>query len=263
VDGGWNTDIAVSNIQNLVEHLNLDLYTEVIEWSEMRDFQLALFKSGTPHLDIAQDHAFFATMYHYANKYGIKYILNGGNYSTECIRNPKEWIYYGTDMAFINDVRQQFSVRSMDTYPWSGILYHKAYLRYVKGIQVVRPLNWLPYTKRDAQETLERDYGWKAYPQKHFESRFTRRVQLSSLIVTEQMTRTEALAILSTLPYPEEEMMEDFRFVANKLEIPETELHGYLTMDKKWYFDYKNQGLMFDIGARILRALGLERAIKR
>ena len=104
VDGGWNTDIAVNNIQMLVEKLGLDLYTEVINWEDMRDFQLAFFKAGVPHLDIPQDHAFIATLYHFANAHGVKYIMNGGNIATECVRNPLEWLYYGTDMAQIPQV---------------------------------------------------------------------------------------------------------------------------------------------------------------
>jgi N-acetyl sugar amidotransferase len=279
VDGGWNTDIAVNNIQVLVDKLGLDLFTEVIDWPEMRDFQLAFFKSGTPHLDIPQDHAFFATMFHFARKYKIRHILNGGNFSTECVRNPKDWLYYGTDMSMINDIRRQFGTRQMTKYPWSGILYHKVYLRYVKKIEVVRPLNYVPYTKQIAIDTLSREYGWKSYPQKHFESRFTkfyegywlptrfgydtRRVQFSSLILTGQMTREEALKKLESLPYDPSTIDEEFNFIANKLGISREELTGYHTMPKKWFRDYKNQEWLFDIGARVLRALGLEGAIKR
>lgn len=279
VDGGWNTDIAVNNIQVLVDKLGLDLYTEVIDWKEMADFQLAFFKSGTPHLDIPQDHAFFATMYHFANKYNIKYILNGGNFSTECIRNPKDWIYYGTDMSFIKDIRRKFGTYEMKSYPWSGILYHKIYLRYIKGIQVVRPLNYLPYTKEIAIETLKNEYGWMPYPQKHFESRFTkfyegywmptrfgydtRRVQFSSLIVTNQMTRNEALERLNVLPYDPSKIDEEFEFIANKLEIEVNELRNYHELPLKWYRDYDNEEKLFDIGARVMKFLGLERAIKR
>jgi N-acetyl sugar amidotransferase len=279
VDGGWNTDIAVNNIQALVEKLGLDLYTEVIDWPEMRDFQLAFFKSGTPHLDIPQDHAFFATMYHFARKYDIQYILNGGNFSTECIRNPKDWLYYGTDMSMISDIRDQFGTLKMEHYPWSGILYHKVFLRYVKGIQVVKPLNHLPYTKNLAIKTLEDVYGWKQYPQKHFESRFTkfyegywlptrfgydtRRVQFSSLIVTGQMTRDAAMEELRKLPYDPLRIDDEFEYIANKLGISVQELRGYHTMPKKWFRDYKNEEWLFDLGARAMRMLGLERAIKR
>lgn len=279
VDGGWNTDVAVNNIQVLVDKLGLDLFTEVIDWPEMRDFQLALFKSGTPHLDIAQDHAFFGTMFHFARKYNIKYILNGGNFSTECVRNPKDWLYYGTDMAMIKDIRRRFGTRKMEKYPWSGILYHKVYLRYVKGIRVIRPLNWLPYTKEMAIETLSREYGWRAYPQKHFESRFTkfyegywlptrfgydtRRVQFSSLILTNQMTREDALQQLSVPAYDISAADADFEFIANKLEISVDELRQYHQMPKKWFRDYDNQEWMFDVGAKVLQWVGLEGAIKR
>ncbi len=279
VDGGWNTDIAVNNIQMLVEKLGLELFTEVINWPEMRDFQLAYFKSGTPHLDIPQDHAFFATMYHFANRYKIKYILNGGNFSTECIRNPKDWLYYGTDMPMINDIRRQFGTIEMKTYPFSSILYHKVFLRYVKGVQVLRPLNYLPYTKEIAIKTLGETYGWKSYPQKHFESRFTkfyegywlptrfgydtRRVQFSSLIVTKQMTRADAIEKLTHPPYDPATIDDEFEYIASKLEIPVSELRHYHEMPRKSFRDYKNQEWMFDLGARVMKWMGLERAIKR
>jgi N-acetyl sugar amidotransferase len=249
VDAGWNTDIAVSNIQNLIDKLKLDLFTEVIDWDDMKDFQLALFKSGTPHLDLAQDHAFFATMFHYARNHKIKYILNGGNHSTECIRNPLMWLYYGTDMPFLNDIRSKFCTRPLKNYPWSGILYHKLYLRYFKGIQVLRPLNFMEYNKKIAITTLSKEYGWKPYPQKHFESRFTRfyegywlptrfgydtrRVQFSSLIVTNQMSRDEALKELETLPFDDAYAKNEFEFIANKLDISIDELKIYHTMPKK------------------------------
>jgi N-acetyl sugar amidotransferase len=279
VDGGWNTELAVSNIENLVKKLDLELFVEVINWKEMRDFQLALFKSGTPHLDLAQDHAFFATMYHFANKHGIKYILNGGNFSTECIRNPKDWLYYGTDMAFINDVRKKFGTIKMETYPWSGILYHKVYLRYIKGIEVIKPLNLLQYKKESAIRELSEMYDWQAYPQKHFESYFTRfyegywlpkrfnmdtrKVQYSSLIVTNQITRDQALELLEKPPYPDSISNEDFTYVAKKLGITEDELTALFNLEKKSFKDYKNQEYLFDFGAKVLQKLGIERAVKR
>lgn len=279
VDGGWNSDIAVSNIQNLVGGLGLDLYTEVINWEEMRDFQLAFFKAGVPHLDIPQDHAFVATLYHFANKHGIKWILNGGNISTECVRNPKEWLYYGTDLAQLRDIQQQFGTRPLKTYPFSSILFHKIFLRYIRGVRVFKPLDLLPYSKQMAVETLSREYGWKAYPQKHFESRFTkfyegywlptrfgydtRRVQFSSLILTGQMTRDEALERLKSPSYDPETIDDDFEYIASKLRISVDELRRYHEGPKKTYRDYKNQEWMFDLGAKVLKAIGAEKATKR
>jgi len=279
VDGGWNTDLAVNNIQVLVDKLGLDLYTEVINWNEMRDFQLAFFKSGVPHLDIPQDHAFVATLYHFANKHGIKYILNGGNYSTECVRNPKEWLYYGTDMAQLRDIHGRFGSIPLRTYPFSSVLFHKVYLRYIRGVQVVKPLNLMPYTKENASKVLADTYGWRPYPQKHFESRFTRfyegywlptrfgydtrRVQYSSLIQTGQMTREEALERLKQPAYDPATIDEDFEYIATKLGISVHELRGYHEMPLKTYKDYKNQEWLFDLGAKTLKVLGIERAVKR
>ena len=279
VDGGWNTDLAVNNIQVMVDKLGLDLYTEVINWNEMRDFQLAFFKSGVPHLDIPQDHAFVATLYHFANKHGIKYILNGGNYSTECVRNPKEWLYYGTDLVQLRDIHGKFGTIPLRTYPFSSIIYHKIFLRYIRGVQVVKPLNLMSYTKEQASKVLADLYGWRPYPQKHFESRFTRfyegywlttrfgydtrRVQYSSLILTGQMSREDALERLSQPAYDPSTIDEDFEYIATKLGVSVQELLGYHEMPLKSYKDYKNQEWLFDLGAKTLKALGVERAVKR
>jgi N-acetyl sugar amidotransferase len=279
VDGGWNSELAVHNINVLIDKLGLDLYTEVINWEEMRDFQLAFFKSGVPHIDIPQDHAFIATLYDYAEKYKIKYILNGGNISTECVRNPMEWLYYGTDMVQLKDIMRKFCTNKMETYPFSSILRHKFYLRYIKGVTVIKPLNYMPYIKEEAVEFLEKEYGWKPYPQKHFESRFTkfyegywlpkrfgfdtRKVQYSSLILTGQMKREEALDKLNEPAYNPKTIEDEFNYIATKLRITPEELRGYLTMQKKYYWDYKNQESIFKLGAKVLKAIGVEKSIKR
>ena len=279
VDGGWNSELAVHNIHVLTDKLNLDLFTEVIDWEEMRDFQLAWFKSGVPHIDIPQDHAFIATLYNFASKYKIKYILNGGNISTECVRNPMEFLYYGTDMAHINDIIKRFCTIKMTKYPFSSIFRHKIYLKYFHRITVVKLLNYQPYIKADAVRILEKEYGWKPYVQKHFESIFTkfyesywlperfgfdtRRVQLSSLILTGQMTRNEALDELKKTPYDISTIDNEKEYIATKLGIDINELNYYFTIPKKFYWDYKNQEKIFNIGARLLRAFGLETSIKR
>lgn len=279
VDGGWNSQIAVNNINVMINKLNLDLFTEVINWEEMKAFQLAYLKSGLPNIDIPQDHAFIATLYNFAAKHKIKYILNGGNISTECVRNPLEWIYYGTDMAQIKDIRKRFCDNPLKTYPFSNVLKHKFYLRYIQRIQVVKPLNYFPYIKEDAMKELEHEYGWVPYPQKHFESRFTRfyegywlprkfgfdtrKVQYSSLILTGQMTRENALERLKSPAIADEDGKHDFEYIANKLDIPISELQDYFEQPNKTHRDYKNQESMFDFGAKVLRWLGAERSIKR
>lgn len=279
VDGGWNLPFAVNNIDVMVSKLNLDLYTEVINWEEMRDFQLSYFKSGLPTIDIPQDHAFIAVLYNFADEHNIKYILNGGNFSTECVRNPMEWLYYGTDMAQIRDVRKRFGTIPLETYPFSSVIRHKVFLRYIRRVKVVKLLNYVPYIKAEAMKFLEKEYGWQSYPQKHFESQFTkfvegywlpkkfgydtRKVQYSSLILTNQMTREEALKKLLRPAIEEEEAVHDFEGIATKLGISVEELQGYFDAPNKTYRDYKNQEKMFILGAKTMKLLGIEKAIKR
>lgn len=279
VDGGWNSQLAVHNIEVIVEKLGLDLYTEVINWEEMKDFQRAFFKASVPHLDIPQDHAFIATLYHFANKHGIKYILNGGNYSTECVRNPLEWMYYGTDMWQLKDIHKKFGERPLVDYPLSSIWFHKVYLRFLKGVKVIKPLNYVPYIRSEAIETLSREYGWKSYPRKHDESRFTkfyegywlptkfgydtRKIQYSSLILTGQMTREEALNNLAQPAYDPETAEQDFEYIANKLDMTVAELTALMKLPNKSYRDYKSQHYLFELGAKVMHMLGMERAVKR
>lgn len=279
VDAGWNSQQAVNNIEQIVDRLGLDLYTEVIDWEEMKDLQLSFFKSGVPHIDTPQDHAFFATMYKFANKYKVKHILTGGNYSTECVRNPIEWMYYQSDSTQIRDIHRQFGKRSLKNFPLTNILWHKVYLPYVKGIKLYRPLDYLPYHKEDATQFLVDNFGYQRYAQKHFESRFTRfyesywlpekfgfdtrKVQYSSLILTGQMSRDEALERLKSPAYDPESIDEDFKYIANKLDITPDELSACFNGDNKSYQDYKNQMWIYEMGAKVLRKLGVEKGGKR
>lgn len=279
VDAGWNSQTAVNNIERLVDGLGLDLFTEVIDWEEIKDLQLAFFKSGVSHIDTPQDHAFFATMYKFAVQHNVKYILTGANYSTECIRNPLEWMYHQSDSVQLRDIHDRFGTRPLRTYPVTSILWHKVWLPYVKGIRVARPLNYGPYIKEDAKKLLIERFGWQPYPQKHFESRFTRfyesywlpvrfgydvrKVQFSSLILTGQMTRAEALQQLETPPYDASEIHIEKEFIANKLGIDLDELERYMQLPKRTYRDYKSQRQIYDAGAGIMRLLGLELGGKR
>jgi N-acetyl sugar amidotransferase len=279
VDGGWNSELAVHNINALVDGLNVELFTEVINWHEMRDFQLSWIKAGVPHIDIPQDHAFVATLYQFAESHGIKYILNGGNYATESIQPPMDFYYYGTDMVHIRDIHKKFGTTVLDTYPFSSIYKHKIWLRYAKGVQVVKPLDQVPFSQESAIASLSQEYGWRSYPQKHFESNFTRfyeaawlpirfhfdvrRCQFSSLILSGQMTRNDALKRLESPTLTESEMQRDFSYVATKLGISVDELTAFLNAPIRFYWDYKNQSRQIDLGARIMRFLKLEGSIKQ
>jgi N-acetyl sugar amidotransferase len=275
VDGGWNSEVSVHNIHVMIDKLGLDLFTEVINWNEMRDFQLAFLKSGVPHIDIPQDHAFVAVLYKFAEKYKIKTILNGGNISTENIIMPYQYYYWGTDLRQINDIIGQFGSVPMKSYPFSSVYKHKLYLPYFKGVKVFKPLNFLYYTKELAVDTLMSEYGWKPYPQKHFESRFTkfyegywlptrfnfdvRRCQLSSLILTDQITREEALHILEQPSFDQETIHQDFEYIASKLGISINELREYHQMPVKYYWDYKNSHFLLKNIERMVSLLGIGR----
>ncbi len=279
VDAGWNSQEAVNNIERLVDGLGLDLYTTVIDWEEMRDLQLAFFKSGVSHIDTPQDHAFFATMYQFAEKHQVRFVLTGANYSTECIRNPVEWMYYQSDSVQVADIHKKHGTRPLKTFPLTSILKHKVWLPYVRRIKVIRPLNFVPYIKADSMKLLVEKFGWQPYPQKHFESRFTkfyegywlptrfgydvRRVQFSSLIVTNQMSRDEALAKLQQPPFDEATAQREMEYVANKLRITAAELNSYLAAPKRTYRDYRSQKDIYKLGARVMALVGLERGGKR
>lgn len=279
VDAGWNSQEAVNNIERLIDGLGLDLYTEVIDWEEMRDLQLAFLKASVPHIDTPQDHAFFATMYKFAEKEAVKYILTGANYSTECIRNPLEWMYYQSDSTQLRNIHTRFGVKPLKSFPITSILKHKIYLPYVKGIRALRPLNYIDYNKEKAIKFLVEKYGWQPYPQKHFESRFTRfyegywlpkkfgydtrKVQFSSLILTGQMTREEAVERLKEPALDEQTAKQEFKYVADKLQISVEELTTYLELPNKTFRDYKNQYWIYEFGAWGMRKLGLELGGKR
>jgi len=277
VDGGWNSELSVNNIQMMVDKLGLDLYTEVINWEEMKDFQLALFKSGTPYLDSAQDLAFVGGVYKFAEKYKIKYILNGYNYSSEFCSYPSK--YYFFDSKTMNDIRHKFGTNPMKTYPMTSMFYRKFYMKYIKGVRFVKLLTYFPYSKDESKELLEREYGWVPYSQKHFESRFTRffesywlperfgydprNVQFSSLILAGQMTREEALSELQKKPYDPETIKDDFKYVATKLGISVVELQGYFDMPKKFYWDYENNQQLLNKLTKLVTKLNLDRAQTR
>jgi N-acetyl sugar amidotransferase len=279
VDAGWNSQIAVNNIERLVDGLGLDLYTEVINWEEIKDLQLAFFKSGVPHVDVPQDHAFFATMYKFASKHKIKTILTGGNYSTECVRNPLEWMYYQSDSIQLKDIYKKHGTGKLKDYPVTNILWHKVYLPYIKGIKLIRPLDYIPYNKDKAMQELVDKFGYQKYPQKHFESRFTRfyeaywlpkkfgydtrKVQFSSLILTNQMTREQALEELNKPAYDSDTIHQDFEYIATKLGITVEELQSYMDAPNRTYKDYKSQENIYNIGAKVMRMLGKEKGGKR
>lgn len=280
VDAGWNTDQAVENIEKLVDGLELDLYTEVINWEEMKDLQVAFLRSQISDQDLPQDISFFSSLYKFARQHKIKYILTGANFSTECCREPEEWGGYpGIDKTLVNDIHKKFGKRPLKTFPIIDILVYKLYYKYIVGMQVVKPLNLVPYIKQDAERELNELFGWQKFQHKHHESRFTRfyedywmplkfgyhkrRAHFSSLIMTGQMTRNEALERISKPELDEHFLAQEFRYVANKLDLTEQELRDIFEGENKTYRDYKNKKFLIGLGASVMQRLGLEKRLFR
>lgn len=280
VDAGWNTDRAVGNIEKLVNGLNVDLYTEVINWEEMKDLQVAFLKSQIADQDMPQDIAFFSGLYKFAKKNKIKYVLTGGNYSTECCREPEEWgAYPGIDKKLIKDIHSKFGKKELKTFPIVDILNYKIYYKYILGMEVYKPLNSLPYIKKDVEQLLLDKFGWEKFQHKHHESRFTRfyedywmpkkfgyqkrKAHFSSLILTGQMTREEALDRVSRPELSEEFLQKEFEYVANKLDLTTDELQKIFEGENKTFNDYKNKRKLIGLGAQSMRILGLEKRLFR
>ncbi len=279
VDTGWNSQKSTNNIERMVDGLGFDLHTEVVNWQEMQDLQLAFFKAQVPHIDTPQDHAIFASLYNFAARNGFRYVLTGANYSTECVREPLEWHYHASDLRQLNDIHRQFGRRALKTFPLCDIFHYKLYYRFVKGIQVIKPLDCVPFVKETVMQELEDKFGWQRYAYKHFESRFTRfyegywlpkkfgfdkrRAHFSSLILTGQLTRKEALERISINAYAEETATQDFEYIATKLGIEVAELTAIMAGENKNYKDYKSSMPLIELGIKVARALGIQRAIIR
>ncbi|WP_298623547.1 N-acetyl sugar amidotransferase [uncultured Legionella sp.] len=280
VDAGWNTEQSVGNIEKLVDGLGLDLYTEVIDWEEMKDLQTAFLKSNIADQDLPQDAAFFSALYKFAKKHKIKYVLTGSNYSTECCREPEEWGGYpGIDKMLFKDIHKKFGKKSLDKFPLVDILTYKLYYKYVLGMEVVKPLNFVPFNKNDAEQLLFERFGWVKYLHKHHESRFTRfyedywmprkfgyekrRAHFSSLIMTGQMSREDALNRISRPEMDEQFLVQEFEYVANKLELSVDELNAIFKGVNKTYRDYKNKRPLISIGAYVMQMFGLEKRLFR
>jgi N-acetyl sugar amidotransferase len=280
VDAGWNTDQAVGNIEKLVDGLGLDLFTEVVNWEEMKDLQVAFLKSQIPDQDLPQDASFFSSLYKFARQHKIKYVITGSNFSTECCREPEEWGgYLGIDKTLFGDIHKRFGKQPLKTFPLLDILVYKGIYQYVLGMEIAKPLNMVPFVKKDAEDELERRFGWKRFKHKHHESRFTRfyedywlprkfgfhkrRAHFSSLIMTGQMTREQALERIAQPEMDEHFLEQEFDFVAHKLGLTVAELRAIFNGENKTYRDYKNKRWLIGAGTDILRRLGFEKRFFR
>jgi N-acetyl sugar amidotransferase len=273
VDGGWNSEPATRNIESLVRGLGLDLHTHVVEWQEMRDLQLAFLRASVVNQDVPQDHAFFSTLYRTAVRFGLRHFLSGVNFSTECVAAPGVG-YPAMDGHHAKAIHRRFGQVPIHAYRFMGLAEFLWMTRVRRQLTVHRPLNDMDYDKEAARAELVREYGWRDYGSKHSESRFTkfyqdiylprkfgfdkRRLHLSSLIVSGQATRAEALAELATPIVEAVQARRDVRFVAKKLGIPPAELDRLIDSPPVSHLAYPNRQAAF---ARLGRARALLRRL--
>lgn len=270
VDAGWNSELAVMNIEQICKRLGFDLVTHVVDWEEMRDMQVAFLKSNVANQDVPQDHAFFAALYGYAEKSGIKYVINGSNFATESIL-PAAWGYDAMDATHVKAIHKRFGSRARGEFP--VVSFFDLFIKYplILKMEVLKPLNLIPYSKAEAIQALERDYGWRYYGGKHYESRWTRffqayylpykfgydkrKAHLSSLIVSGQMTREEAIEALKEPLYDPVMLAEDKAFIAKKLGLSLAEFEDLIHQPAHHYSEYPNHQWKRRAAARVYRGL--------
>jgi aminotransferase len=260
VDAGWNSELAVKNIDQIVTKVGLDLHTHVVDWEEMRDLQLAFLRSNLANQDVPQDHAFFAALYNYAVKNGIKYVISGSNYATESIL-PSSWGYDAMDARHLKSIHRIYGSRRIKTFPLVGFFKYRVYYPDIKKMTVLTPLNYIRYSKEAAIDYLEKNYGWRYYGGKHYESRWTRffqayylptkfgydkrKAHLASLVVAGEITRDQAIKELEKPLYTENELAEDKAFVAKKLGIGVAELEDLVAQPPRHYTEFPNNEARF------------------
>jgi N-acetyl sugar amidotransferase len=249
-DNNMDSKIAAQNIKNACNTLDIDLFTFVVDWEEYKDLQKSFLKASVPSVDIPSDHAFVTVLYEYALKNNTKYIINGSAFRTEGAI-PPEWSLHN-DEKFICDIQKKFGSRPLKQFP---VRYLSNLIRYrLKGMTIVRPLNFVPYVHSEIMPLLEDELGWKYYGGHHFESIFTRwafayylpkkfgidkRItDYSALIRCGQMIREDALQKMNEPIYSPEQEREDRRYIMNKLELSEEEMSAILTAPPKSNFDY-------------------------
>ena len=254
VDGGWNSDIAVRNVRSIVETLGLSLVTKVINWSEMRDLQIAYLKSGIANQDVPQDHAFFSMLYKVAAEHKISTVITGSNIATESVL-PKSWEYDAMDGRHVKSIAKEFHTKLNDFPVLTLPRYYGEHVL-LRRMKVIRPLNHLEYVRDDAINELGQKIGWKDYGGKHRESLFTdwfqhsyllrrlgidkRKAHLSSLVMSNQISRDQALREIAENPLSVQEEKRLTEFVCRKLGVSGNDLQNWIIQPERSYNDFRN-----------------------
>ena len=270
VDNGWNSELAVKNIELALRKLGIDLYTEVLDWDEFRDLQLSFLRASTTDMEIPTDHAILAVLWKQALAHNIKYIISGMNFATESTF-VQSWAYGHWDWRYIKGLQKRFGHRPLKTFPHFTML-DLFYVHVVRGVRSVSILNYVDYDKTKVMETLSDELGWRYYGGKHYESVYTRFVQgyilprkfkvdkryghLSDMIRAKQITREQALSEIAKSPYPDDLLAKDYSFVLKKLGISDNELQEIMSAPVRSFADYDNSHRMM---AALRRAISFAR----
>ncbi len=254
MDNGWNSEEAVLNIKNIAKTLEVDYESYVLDWEEFKDLQLSFLKASVPEADTPTDIAILASLHKVASKYGVKYIISGGNFATEGIL-PKCWHYNAKDLTYFNHIQKRFGTVKLRKFPTFGFQ-KEMYYKLIRRIKMIYILNYVPFVKDEAMELLKKELDWKYYGGKHYESKYTgfiqsyylfekfgidyRRATLSSQICTGEVSRDEALEILQTKPFNDEKVLEEKKYIAKKLGISFEEFEKIVHLPGKLYRDYPN-----------------------
>ena len=272
IDNGWNTELAEQNIRTVADKLSIELIVDAPSFEHFRDLQLAFLRASIPNAEIPTDHVITAALYRIAHKKGIRWLINGGNFATEGVSLPETFGHYNRDLRYIRAIHKQFGKMSLRRLPTIGIS-KTVYYRYVRGIRVIRILNYVDYGRDQATRTLSEEIGWTPYEGKHNESVYTRffqsyilprkfgvdkrRMHLSALVCAGQLERGEALEQLKDPPYSKPELLErDMKEVLRKLELSREELEQIMQQPVRTYRDYPSNRRLFDL-VRALARRGL------
>jgi N-acetyl sugar amidotransferase len=250
LDNGWNSELSVINMENIVKKLDIDLYTHVIDWEEFKDIQLSFLKSSTPDSEVPSDHAIFSVLRQIAKKYKIKHVINGINVKTES-HHALSWSQGHSDFGYIKGVQKMFGTKKIKTFPHGNRL---TIIEDIFSEKWINILNYIDYDKNEAKQIITEKLNWKDYGGKHYESIYTkffqgyilpqkfgydkRKMHLSSLICAGGYTREEALNELKQPPYPIQEQLDDKEYLIKKFKITPEEFEEIMNRPVKTYYDY-------------------------
>ena len=255
VDAGWNSAEAVQNIGAIIDHCGFELHTHVVDWEEIKELQKAYLRSGVPHQDVPQDHIFASVLYNFAINNGIKYVLSGGNTATEFVL-PSSWQWSAMDAINLHAINRRFGGKKLRRYLTTSYFQYYFTFPFIHRLETFRPLNYIDYNKGEAEQQLVRQVGYRKYKRKHGESVFTKFFQnhylperygydkriahLSSMILSGQITREEALTSLAEPLYEGSDLRKDMRFIADKLDISVDELEAMFALPKRNHDEFPN-----------------------